>query len=280
MTTPPPPTPQTSVLQLPGGFNVPGVAPVYVDAVPVNPGGPNQPGVNPGGPNKPPVNPGGPNRPPPNPKPKPPPPPRQQGPQDFWSTDLRGAADPVYEQLVITLAQIRPLNYLRFDLAHFPHTVSFWWWDGARWQPVARPNGAPLEIITTGSVPTIVDNPAALMAGLNPYHYGAGHWVRHDEMLTQVSTSKLMLRLQRLSQATGGEKFPVNPRGEPCPYPLGVRNLDFGTRLRSCDDAPYALRDPDDLTRRQPFATSQDVKGSPIQVAIRENRACDLLRGQ
>lgn len=258
MTTP---TPQISVLQLPGSFTIPGVAPVYVDAIPVNPGGPNKPPVNPGGPNK-------------------PPPPRQQGSQDFWSTDLRPAGDFTVEQLVVTLAQARPLNYIALDVAHFPHSVSFYFWDGARWSQIARANGAPMQIITTGSVPAVVDNPAALFAGLNPYHYGAGHWVHHDEDLVQVATSKLMLRLRRFAQSTGIEKFPVNPQGVQVPYPLGIRNMDFGLRLRSCDDAPYTLRDPVTLSLRQPFATSQDVKGSPLQVGIRENRACDLLRGQ
>jgi hypothetical protein len=250
VTTPTPPT-----ITLPGAYSIPSIAPVYVDSIPIGPLTP------------PPV-------------PITPVTSRQQNSQDFWSSDLRPAADPGTEQLVVSLGQRRPVNYITLDLAHFPHLATFWFWDGEAWSQAARRNGAPLEILTTGSVPAVVDNPAALAAGLNPYHYGAGHWVHNDEDLTSVTTSRVMVRLKRLSQGTGSEKFPVNPHGKHVPYPLGVRNLDLGLRLVDCDDAPQMLRDPEVLSLRQPFATSTDVKGSPIQVAIRENRASDLLRGQ
>lgn len=241
---------------LPGAFAIPGVSTVYIDGVLIEPVGPPGAGV----PSK--------------------PSPVSQSSQDFWSTDLRPAGDPTWEQLSVSLAQPRLISYISLDLPHFPHRAVFYYWDGEAWAPAARANGAPLEILTVGSVPAVVNNPAALGAGQNPYHYGAGHWVHHDEDIAAVTTIRLLVRLARLSQGSGTQKFPVNPYGQYAPYPLGVRNLDFGTRLRDCDDAPYALRDPEVLTLRQPFITSTDVAGSPVQVVIRENRACDLFRSE
>jgi hypothetical protein len=234
----------TPALQIPGSFPTPAVAPVYIDGIPAALATP---------------------------------PTTQQSSQDFWSSQPRYSYDPTAEELTVSLAQERTLNYVSLDLPHFPHQVWFWWWDGAEWQPLLTASGAQLTITTAGSVPAIVDNPAALGAGLNPFHYGAGHWVHYDEQVAQVSTSKLLLHAVRLSLP--GSQVPVGPTGSPSPYPLGVRGLDFGLRVLSADDVPYTQRSPLTVTMRQPFTTSSDVNGSPVQVAARENRACDLLAG-
>jgi hypothetical protein len=231
-------------VQFPGTFPTPAVAPVYIDGIPA---------------------------------PLASPPAAQQSSQDFWSSQPRYSYDQTAEELTISLGQSRVVNYVTLDLPRFPHTAWFWWWDGAQWQPLQTPTGAQLTITTAGSVPAVVDNPAALNAGLNPYHYGAGHWVRYDEQVTQVSTNKLLLHMVR-AQAPG-QQVPVTPSGAPSPYPLGVRNLDFGLRILTASDVPSTQRDPAIITQRQPFTTGSDVNGSPVQVAVRENRACDLLAG-
>jgi hypothetical protein len=231
-------------VQFPGTFPTPAVAPVYIDGIPA---------------------------------PLASPPVTQQSSQDFWSSQPRHSYDQTAEELTISLGQTRTVNYITLDLPHFPHTAWFWWWDGTQWEPLLTPTGAPLAIITAGSVPAIVDNPAALNAGLNPYHYGAGHWVHYDEQVAQVSTNKLLLHMVRTPAP--GQQVPVTPAGAASPYPLGVRNLDFGLRIMTAADVPPAQRDPEIVTQRQPFTTGTDVNGSPVQVAVRENRACDLLAG-
>jgi hypothetical protein len=234
----------TPTVQFPGTFPTPAVAPVYIDGIPA---------------------------------PLASPPVTQQSSQDFWSSQPRYSYDQTAEELTVSLGQSRIVNYVTLDLPRFPHTVWFWWWDGTRWQPLLTPTGAPLTITTAGSVPAIVDNPAAINAGLNPYHYGAGHWVRYDEQVTPVSTNKLLLHAVRTSAP--GQQVPVTPTGAPSPYPLGVRNLDFGLRVLSAADVPPTQRSPVTVTMRQPFTTGADVNGSPVQVSVRENRACDLLAG-
>ena len=235
------------VLAVPGSFAVPSTAPVYIDGIPAALAAPPASS-------------------------------QSRSSQDFWSTQLRLPGDTTGEELIVSLGQSRTVNYIALDLPHFPHAVFFWWWDGTGWQPLATSSGVQLVIITAGSVPAVVDNAAALGAGLNPYHYGAGHWVHYDEPVSQVTTTKLLLHAVRPS-VTAGQQVPVNPAGKQCPYPLGVRNLDFGLRIQTLNDVPATLRSPATLTARQPFTSTTDVMGSPVQVAVRENRACDLLQG-
>lgn len=231
-------------VRFPGTFPTPAVAPVYIDGIPAALVSP---------------------------------PVTQQSTQDFWSSQPRYSYDQTAEELTVSLGQARIVNYVTLDLPHFPHTVWFWWWDGAQWQPLQTPTGAQLTITTAGSVPAVVGNPAALNAGLNPYHYGAGHWVRYDERVMQVSTTRLLLHAVRTSSP--GQQVPLTPSGAPSPYPLGVRNLDFGLRVLGPADVPPTQRSPATVTMRQPFTTGSDVNGSPVQVSVRENRACDLLAG-
>ena len=238
----------TPAVQLPGAFPIPAVAPAYADGIPVHKVTP--PHI------------------------------AKISNQDFWSSPVREAGDPRSEQVTVSLGQARLINYVSLDVAHFPHTLTIWWWTGSAWSQLMSNASTPLRIITTGSVPSVVDNPAARSVGLNPWHYGAGHWVHHDEPVVPVTTTRLLLRMTRLARTSGSQKFPVSPQRKFVPYPLGLRNLDFGSRLLSSSDVPSTPRDPVTLSQRQPFTTTVDVNGSPVQVALRENRACDLLRGQ
>lgn len=130
----------TPTVKIPGSYAIPSVAPVYVDGVPLP--ACDTPSA------------------------------KVSSTQDFWSSQPRLPGDPHAEQLIVSLAQPRLINYITMDLPHFPHTLTVFWWDGAKWQPVIGTGHAPLTIVTSGSVPSIVDNPAALSAGMNPYHYG------------------------------------------------------------------------------------------------------------
>lgn len=232
-------------IQMPGTFTTPAMAPVYADGIPISQAGTGS---------------------------------ARSGSQDFWSSQPRPAGDGTYEQLIVTLGQARIINYIAVDLPHFPHVATFYWWDGSLWQPVNGGSGAPLSIVTTGSVPTVVDNPAALTARQNPYHYGAGHWVHHDEQVQPVTTTRIMMRAVRPAPAAHMQ-LPLSPAGKAVPYPLGARNLDVGCRMLSSSQVPPMPRSPVTRSMRQPFTTTVDINGSPVQVAMRENRASDLLSG-
>jgi hypothetical protein len=235
-----------SRLATPGSFGIRSTSPVYCDGIPVE-------SVTPAGSSF-------------------------QSQQRFWSSQPRHAGDPTAEEIVISLGQPRYVNYVSCELPRFPHAAYFWWWDGADWQYLTTSSGMQLMIITSGSVPAVVESAAALNAGINPYHYGAGHWVRHDEEIVPVTTSKVLVHCLRPS-SPHGHQVPCNPHGDPVPYPLGCRNFDLGCRVTRREHVPQTLRSPVTLSQRQPFTTSSDVNGSPVQVAVRENRAADLLQG-
>jgi hypothetical protein len=209
----------------------------------------------------------------------------QQGPdgQRFWSSEPRAFGSQVNEMMIVSLSSVQYVNYVSLDLPHFPHQASIAWQDeDGNWNWVRGPNGPVLQFIISGSVPAQVNNAAALSAGMNPYHYGAGHWVHFDEMIQPVSCTALLLAgtraLQSVMNISPGQ-LPRDASGQPAPYPLGCRNLDFGFRALQRSDVPWTPRSPSQPTESQPFASSGDVNGTPVLLTLRENRASDLLLG-
>src|SRR5260370_2778629 len=200
--------------------------------------------------------------------------------QKFWSSVPRPGGDLNEENLVITLSKADYINYIHLEIPHFPHQAQIFWMDSSgKWQPVRLPSGAVLSYTVSGSVPAVVSNAAALSLGLNPYHYGAGHWLPHDDMIQPVSTAQLLIVLTRENSLPGSGTFPVDPSGHLAPYPLGIRNVDFGYRARTSTDIPWTPRSAAVVTERASFATATDLRGSPVQIAVRENRASELLAG-
>jgi hypothetical protein len=234
----------------PGSFAIPSVAPVYVDGVPVASGIPIAA------------------------------PPFHAGPgQRFWSSAVRAIGDPHDETLVITLPAPQLVNYIALDLPHFPHTAAIFWQAPGTlaWTQVLTAAGVPLSFVITGSVPAMTGSPAAFQAQVNPYHYGAGHWVHHDESVQPFYAAVLKITATRAQSGPGG--YPVTPAGRPSPYPLGARALDFGFRATQASDLPVTPRSASVLTEREPFGVVLDALGNPVQLAVRENRASDLLQG-
>jgi hypothetical protein len=243
------------VIQLPGIGAPPVPAPVYIDGIPVAQAAP-------------PVSPSG----------------RLSRANQFWSSTPRPATSQIEEDFFVSLPKPREINYITFDLAHFPQVFSVWYLGGDQdrddWKPVRWKNGTPVTIAVSGSIPRIVGSVAALAAGTNPYHYGAGHWDHYDEVIAPVTTTQLRFSGLRAGAARlPNWTSPVDSSGNPAPYPLGIRDLDFGYRVLDRDDVPYTQRSSSCVTERQPFTVSNDVHGSAMTVAVRENRASDLLQG-
>jgi hypothetical protein len=201
--------------------------------------------------------------------------------QRFWSSEPRAYGDATVEMMVVQLSSSQLLNYIALSLPHFPAQYQIAWRDPAgAWAWAAGPSGMPLQFTISGSVPSVVDSAAALSAGLNPYHYGSGHWIPYEEVIMPVTATALMITGSRISApgaaATG---LPSDSTGQAIPYPLGVMNLDFGYQALSRADVPYASRSAAVITERESFASTEDINGSPVALSQRENRASDLLIG-
>jgi hypothetical protein len=198
--------------------------------------------------------------------------------QRFWASPPRLMTYRFSDGLIINLAKPKRINYLSLDLPQFPHHFYFYWWDAGTWREFTGPSTGSIRIYIDGSAPAVVGPAVAYQAHQHPSHYGAGHWLHYDIDVNPITTSKIRIMGNRdFGSRKGG---PVDTQGKPAKYSLGVRNLDFGWRVRTKADVPRTSRDPDILTQNESFTTTLDLLGSPVELKLRENRAADVLRGQ
>lgn len=197
----------------------------------------------------------------------------------FWSSTAHPLNYKFTEGIVVNLAKAKRINYISLDLPSFPHHFYFYWWDSKAktWKEFKGPSTGSIRVYIDGATPAVVGTAAAYQAKQHPSHYGAGHWLHYDIDVEPVTTTKLRFQGNRnFGSRKGG---PKTPTGKPANYSLGVRNLDFGWRVRTKKDVPRTPRDPDVLTQNQSFTQTLDIMGSPVELSVRENRAADLLRG-
>lgn len=199
--------------------------------------------------------------------------------QRFWATPPKPLNHNSLDGIVINLAKAKKINYLSLDLPHFPQHFYFYWWNDKtdEWEEFKGPSSGVIRVYIDGSTPAVVGTAAAYQAKQHPSHYGAGHWLHYDIDVHPVTTRKL--RLQGTRNFGSRKGAPKTPTGKPADYSLGVRNLDFGWRVRKKIDVPKTPRDPDILTEYQSFTQTLDLLGNPVELKMRENRAADLLRG-
>jgi hypothetical protein len=195
----------------------------------------------------------------------------------FWASPPRLLNTTAAENLVVTLTKPKLMNYVSLDLPKFPHHFYIHYWDAATktWKAILGDNGYDIRFYIDGSVPHVVGAAAALQQHMHPSHYGADHWVHFDADTRPFTASKIRFQGTRLFGSTQGG--PVTPAGKPAPYSLGIRNLDFGYRVRNKEDVPLTNRKPDIITERESFTTVTDILGSPVELSMRENRASDLV---
>ena len=244
-------TSQSPTVVLPGSIGIPASAPIYVDGVPVK----SVETTSRGG----------------------------HSNHKFWSSQAHLPSAEIEENLVISLAHNRILNYISLKISHFPLDMAVFYFSNniGHWEPVRRSNGAPLVFRVRGSVPATVNSAAALSSETHPFHYGAGHWVAFDEDLTNIAADKLRFTAVRpLSQGSNDAgTYPRDPHGKIVAYPIGIQDLDFGFTVDDPGDVPWTARSGQVPTEREPFTDTDDCNGNPMLIALRENRATDLLAG-
>jgi hypothetical protein len=199
----------------------------------------------------------------------------------FWASPARKPQDTNDDGVLVELARKKRINYISVDLPHLPFHVYFHWWDDVTksWKEFTPPGKqGVVRVYIDGAVPAVIGPAVAYQAHQHPSHYGAGHWVHYDLDISAVTTSKIRVDATRFFD-NPTRNMPLTPGGVNAPYSFGVRNLDFGWRVRTKNDIPYTGRDPDIITQRQTFTQVLDILGSPVELSVRENRASDLLRG-
>lgn len=225
----------------------------------------------------------------------------RSGQTSFWSTSERSQFDPTVEVLEINLNGERLINYLSFQLAHFPHLVSAEWYDrevGA-WEPLRRgeipvprvererrlrlglslkptDQGEPLRHQIVDSMPVQVgtaDSGLSRSGNIlmeHPQHHGTDHWVPVTWRTVPVTTTRLRLLMVR-----GEGVPPALVTGGEAAYSLGVKDLQMGYRVYSKSDIPSAAE-----VTGTTFGSSVDLLGSRVTFSLRAQKASGVLAPQ
>jgi hypothetical protein len=89
----------------------------------------------------------------------------------MWSSPEREQTDSTREVLEFRLTTLKPINYIAFEVAHYPHTVQMQTWDDAlqTWK----------VLLTNTVVDAVPSSPVhSAWPAEHPQHYGPNHWVR------------------------------------------------------------------------------------------------------
>ena len=200
----------------------------------------------------------------------------QPADQRFWSTPPRFISDATVENLEVSLVANRLINYVNFELAHFPQQAVLQVWDETTsvWDTV-------WTTFITDSSPSVI--PIAVPeAHEHPQHSGPGAWIPFNVALPPTTSHKIRLQLTRLATGTPPvEETPyprpflntlTNPSAnqsitEPVSYSLGVQALNLGYLVQQEDDLP-----------QQPLITT-DFLGSQVKYAVRTEPAVNATNG-
>lgn len=203
----------------------------------------------------------------------------------FWATPERAMGDETDEVLEVRFTGDRLVNYMAFQTAHFPHTVTAQWRDEDTkvWHTFQAlpdiPVGQTASEVPThdvrlslfDSLPTKVNLASGSASSGHPQHTGARHWYPEVwSRIVPVEVRRIRLILQRLIGTA-----PTDARGNPVAYSLGIRNLQVGYRVDSRDDIPRRVVTDD----ADSFASTTDLLGSRVLFGIREQRARRAVDG-
>ena len=198
---------------------------------------------------------------------------------EFWASISRSAKGSGADILELTLDSPRMINEISFEVSRFPHTMAVFTQPDtsdnglfmSSAQPLIGDDNVQCKASVTDSLPALIPPMPVGYLG-HPQHFGAGHWVKRSWRATAL-VQKIWIVMIRIDNAN----VPVGPDYKPIPYSLGVRNLKFGMALNAKSDVPYTSRDQNSPTARAPFSTTTAIAGNAVDLAVRENRASNLL---
>lgn len=198
---------------------------------------------------------------------------------EFWASISRMATEDEADILELTLDSPRMMNQISFEVSRFPHTVAVFTQpdasDNGNFMSLATPligdDNVPCRASVTDSLPAVIPPMPPGYIG-HPQHFGAGHWVSRSWTATAL-VQKLWIVMVRTNNAN----VPVGPDKQRIPYSLGVRNLKIGMTVSGRSNVPYTPRAQGSATARAPFSATTTLNGDAVTLAVRENRASNLL---
>lgn len=192
----------------------------------------------------------------------------------FWSTPERPVGDILRDVIEIDFNTVRRMNWLTFDLPHFPQRceVQFASTITGGWSPVLTEQGQPLVITFTDSQPARLLPVVDVASYAHPQHQGDGHWVTQEIKARPFFTKRIRFVLTRPFGTA-----PINIAGQQVPYSLGLRAFDAAYRVEALSDVPQTAPDLYAANKEAPFLAATDLLGSSVEYALRENPASGLL---
>jgi hypothetical protein len=188
---------------------------------------------------------------------------KENSTQRFWTTPQRPNGDQTEEVLEIRLAGDRLVNYLTFEVSHFPHIASVQIYQQGAPNPWLEVHSSTV----TDSVPRYVATSALTADEGDPFHSAPGHWMRRSVRFDALTTSRIRIVMRRHEGVTPQMRAFANPNfmpgryvePVPIPYSLALRHFDAGYRVTTREEAVAATG-----------STSTDVMGSLVTFTLRE----------
>jgi hypothetical protein len=179
--------------------------------------------------------------------------------EKVWATPPRAGNDTSEEALEFRLTFPRRINYVHFDLAHYPQVARFQAWDqgAGEWQTLHT-------VTLTDSVPTRLGSRVDGWVQAHPQHSAPGHWVNVDIPVTPVVSDRFRVVVARLPQG----HHPMGANYLPIDYSLAVRRFDVGYRIHSRLDIPRST---------EPLGSIYDLFGNRLDLDVVEFRAQDAI---
>lgn len=173
----------------------------------------------------------------------------------WWATPDRPHTSRMREIMEVRFNGPRLINYLTFEVMHFPHSAEVERFDPEteKWVKIAHHD-------VTFSRPQRITQVVGSTT-MEPI------WKSVSMRLTRFRTDRVRIVMRRHSQDP-----PMGSNGRPIDYPLGVRNFDIGYRVTAHSDVPVEAQG-------DVFASSMDLLGSRVSYSMFEQHASGLPDG-
>lgn len=181
----------------------------------------------------------------------------------YWVSPPRPMWDLHDEVIEVRFASERLINYLTFEVAHYPQRIVVEVYSNSEWVEV-------LASDVIDSIPKIIPDLAQQERTGHPLHSAPGHWLKVSTRIEQTSGSRVRIKMVRWPSAGN----PIGPTRrtrdaagrvivEQVPYSLALRSLDVGYRV-------YSKADFGEVASGEVISSTRDITGALVNFRRRD----------
>lgn len=207
---------------------------------------------------------------------------------NWWASPSRLCSESTEENLVISYGTERLINYLDFQVSHFPHEVIGEYQEArtGTWYPLefAQPQSISAGPISSsfagiGQVYDSVSDSSPQIIGVrselattSSQSFGPNAWISLSWRVQPVQTQKIRLTLRR---TTNGSP-PQNVSGDYAPYSLAVNNFQAGYQVNTIADIPKTQTVQ--TNRDSTFTQTTDIHGSSVAYSLYQDSPSNVTQ--